>query len=37
MIHRSMRNDSRVTDEFFTKRVLMALKDFFFFYLYSFS
>jgi len=37
MVHRSMRNGSRVTDELYIKRVLMALEDFLFFSLYSFS
>jgi len=37
MVHRSMRNDSRVADELYIKRVLMALEDFLFFSLYSFS
>jgi len=37
MVHRSMRNGSKVVDELYIKRVLMALEDFLFFYLYSFS
>jgi len=37
MVHRSMKNDSRVADELYIKRVLMALEDFLFFSLYSFS
>jgi len=37
MVHRSMRNGSRVADELYIKRVLMALEDFLFFSLYSFS
>ena len=37
MIHRSMRNGSRVADELYIKRVLMVLEDFLFFSLYSFS
>jgi len=37
MVHRSMRNDSRVADELYLKRVLSALEDFLFFSLYSFS
>jgi len=32
-----MRNGSKVADELYIKRVLMALEDFLFFYLYSFS
>jgi len=32
-----MRNGSRVADELYIKRVLMALEDFLFFSLYSFS
>jgi len=37
MVHRSMRDGSRVADELYIKRVLMALQDFLFFSLYSFS
>jgi len=37
MVHRSMRNGSRVADEVYIKRVLMVLEDFLFFSLYSFS
>jgi hypothetical protein len=37
MVHRSMRNDSRVADELYIKRVLLVLEDFLFFSLYSFS
>jgi hypothetical protein len=37
MVHRSMRNDSMVADELYIKRVLLALEDFLFFSLYSFS
>jgi len=37
MVHRSMRNDSRVADELYIKRVLMVLEDFLLFSLYSFS
>jgi len=37
MVHRSMRNGSRMADELYIKRVLMALEDFLFFSLYSFS
>jgi hypothetical protein len=36
MVHRSMKNDSRVADGLYIKRVLMALEDFLFFSLYSF-
>jgi len=36
MVHRSMRNGSRVADGLYIKRVLLALEDFFFFSLYSF-
>jgi hypothetical protein len=32
-----MRNDSRVVDELYIKRMLLALEDFPFFSLYSFS
>jgi len=28
MVHRSMRNDSRVADEMYIKRPLLALEDF---------
>jgi hypothetical protein len=37
MIHRSMKDDSRVADELYTKRVLLALEGFLLFSLYSFS
>jgi len=37
MVHRSMRNDSRMADELYIKRVLLVLEDFLFFSLYSFS
>jgi len=37
MVHRNMRNDSRVADELYINRVLLALADFLFFSLYSFS
>ena len=37
MVHRSMRNGSRVADELYIKRVLTVLEDFLFFSLYSFS
>ena len=37
MVHRSMRNGARVADELYIKRVLMALEDFLFFSVYSFS
>jgi hypothetical protein len=37
MVHQSMRNDSRVTDGLYIKSVLLALEDFLFFSLYSFS
>jgi hypothetical protein len=37
MVHQSMRNDSRVADELYIKRVLLVLEDFLFFSLYSFS
>jgi hypothetical protein len=37
MVHRSMRNGSRVADELYIKRVLLALDDFLSFSLYSFS
>jgi hypothetical protein len=37
MIHWSMRNGSKVADELYITRVLLALEDFFFFSLYSFS
>jgi len=36
-VHRSMRNGSRVADGLYIKRVLLALEDFLFFSLYSFS
>ena len=37
MVYRSMRNGSRVVDELYIKRVLLALEYFLFFSLYSFS
>jgi len=37
IVHRSMRDDSRVEDEVYIKRVLLALECFLFFSLYSFS
>jgi len=37
MRHRSMRNGSRVVDELYIKRVLLALEDFLLFSLYLFS
>jgi hypothetical protein len=37
MVHRSIRNDSMMADGLYIKRVLLALGDFLFFYLYSFS
>ena len=37
MVHRSMKNGSRVADELYIKRVLMVLEGFLFFSLYSFS
>jgi hypothetical protein len=37
MVHQSMRNDSRVADQLYIKRVLLALEDFLLFSLYSFS
>ena len=37
MVHRSMRNGSMVVDGLYIKRVLLALEDFLFFSLYSFS
>jgi len=37
MVHRSMRNGSRVADKLYIKTVLLALEDFLFFSLYSFS
>jgi len=37
MVHRSRRNGSRVAEELYIKRVLLALEDFLFFSLYSFS
>jgi len=37
MVHRGMRNGSRVADELYIKRVLMVLEDFLFFSLYLFS
>ena len=37
MVHRSMRNGSRVADELYIRRVLLALEGFLFFSHYSFS
>jgi hypothetical protein len=37
MVHRSIGNDSRMANELYIKRVLLALEDFLFFSLYSFS
>jgi hypothetical protein len=37
IVHWSMRNDLKVVDEVYIKRVLLALEDFLFFSLYSFS
>jgi len=37
MVHRSMRNGSRVADEEYIKRVFLAIDGFLFFSLYSFS
>jgi len=37
MVHRSMRDDSRVADEVYIKRGCLVLEDFLFFSLYSFS
>jgi hypothetical protein len=37
MVHRSMRNGSKVVDEMPINRVLSVLEDFLFFSLYSFS
>jgi hypothetical protein len=37
MVHRSIRNGSRMADELYIKRVLLALEGFLFFSLYSFS
>jgi len=37
MVHRSMRNGSRVADELYIKRGLLALEGFLFISLYSFS
>ena len=37
IVHRSMRNGSEVADGLYIKRVLLALEDFLFFSLYSFS
>jgi hypothetical protein len=37
MVHQSLRNVSRVADELYIKRVFLALEDFVFFSLYSFS
>jgi hypothetical protein len=37
MVHQSISNSSKVADELYIKRVLLALEDFLFFSLYSFS
>jgi hypothetical protein len=37
MVYRSMRNDLRVADELYTKRVLLVLENFLFLSLYLFS
>jgi hypothetical protein len=37
MVYQSVRNGSRVVDELYIMRVLLALEDFLFFSLYSFS
>jgi hypothetical protein len=37
MVHQSMGNGSRVADEVYIKRLMLALEDFLFFSLYSFS
>jgi len=37
MVHRSMRNDSKVADELYIMRSCLALEDFLFFSHYSFS
>jgi len=37
MVHRSMKNGSRMADELYIKRVLVVLEGFLFFSLYSFS
>jgi len=37
MVYRSMRDDSRVADELYIKRALLALVGFLFFSVYSFS
>jgi len=37
MVHRNMRNGSRVADELYIQIVLLALEDFLFFSFYSFS
>jgi len=37
MVHWSMRNDLRVADEVYIKRVCLVLDDFLFFSLYLFS
>ena len=37
MVHRSMENGSRAADKLYIKRVLLALEDFLFFSLCSFS
>jgi hypothetical protein len=37
MVHQCMRNGSQVADKLYIKRVLLALEDFLFFSLYSFS
>jgi len=36
MVDRSMGNDSRIADELYITRVLLAFEDFLFFSLYSF-
>jgi len=37
MVHRSMKNHSRVADELYIQRVLLVLENFHFFALFSFS
>jgi hypothetical protein len=37
MVHRNIRKGSRVADQLYIKRVLLASEDFHFFSLYSFS
>jgi hypothetical protein len=37
MVHWSMGNDSRVADKLYIKRVMLALENFDFFSLYTFS